>query len=194
MEESSCASADLSYCSSRRAAGTLASHHDGGQGAPWAPPNRNCSCCCCSCPSQSGGGAMHPAWSAGACWCSHLSSATADNPLAACPGAPDCSWNENPHWTARATSDFPSCSLLLNPNACGCGHLWVAVRSCCPHGRRGRGRRAEEEVLVGCAAPPRSPGRTAGWAAQPVAGGEVAGAATGSAFGFQTPGSPEHHC
>lgn len=151
-EESSCASGDPSYCSSQCAAGTLASQpaaassHDGGRSAPWAPPNRSCSCCCCFWPSQSGGWVTHPAWSAGACCCSRLSSAAEDSPLAACPGAPDCSWNENPRWTARATSDFPSCSLLQSPRAWGCGQLSVPVRSC-SHGRRGRGQRAEEDLL-----------------------------------------------
>lgn len=115
---SSCAAGALSYCCSWCAADTLASlqavvsGHDGGWSAPWPPLNRNCSCCCCFFPSQSGGWATHPAWSIGTCHHIHLSSALEDGPLAACPGAPDCSWNENLRWKAGATSDLPSCSLL----------------------------------------------------------------------------------
>lgn len=138
--ESSCAAADLSYCFSWCAAGTLASlrapvsSHGGGQSAPWPPPDRNCSCCCCFCPSQPGVGVTPPVWSAGACHGSHLSSASEDGSLAACPSAPDCSWNENPHWKARAISGFPACPLLPSPRVWRCGQLSVAVSSCCSHG------------------------------------------------------------
>lgn len=185
----SCAASGRSNCSSQHRARILAfprapaSHHDGGWSAPWSPLDRNC---CCSCLSQLGVGVTHPVWSAGACHRSHLSSASEDDLLAACPRAPDCSWNENPHWKARATSGFPFCPLLQSPRAWGCGQLFVAVTSCCSHGWRRCGR---QEEVARC----RSPARTASWAAQPAAGGRAAAAGTCSGFGFQTPDSPKHH-
>lgn len=177
-EESSCAAADLSYCSSWCGAGSLASlwapvssHDGGGWSAPWPPLDRNCSCCCCSCPSQPGVRVTYPVWSAGACHCSRLSSASEDGSLAACPRAPDCSWNENPHWKARATSGFPSCPPLQSPRVWGHGQLSVAVRSCCSHGWK----RCDQWEEVAWS---QSSGRTASWAAHPAAGGKVAGAVT----------------